>query len=62
MYYCDLVKQHPDSANEWIEEKARELNKHEMFEIPKDDTFKKSRESPKTLGVMGKIMKFLRLK
>ncbi len=35
-YYVELVKQLPTSANELIEEKARELNKHRMFEIPKE--------------------------
>ena len=41
--------------NEWIEEKAREANKVPVFPIPQDERFRKSRRSPKTLGVLASI-------
>jgi len=38
-------------ANEWIEEKARELNEIPHFPIPKESAFRKSRKSPSSRGV-----------
>ena len=38
-------------ANDWIEEKARELNKIPAFPIPTEEQFKKSRKEPSKGGV-----------
>ena len=45
--------------NKWIEEKARENNKVPHFPIPTEEQFKKSRTSPKTLGVLGHLARLL---
>jgi len=47
--------------NKWIEEKARENNKIPHFPIPTEEQFRKSRESPKTLGVLGHLRKLFRV-
>ena len=46
--------------NEWIEQKARELNKIPEFPIPKESTFKKERISRKKGGVKAIFVSFLR--
>ena len=48
--------------NSWIEEKARELNRIPHFPIPQESSFKKSRTSPKTLGVRGYLARLLKRK
>ena len=47
--------------NKWIEEKARENNKVPHFPIPTEEQFRKSRKSPKTLGVLGHLRKLFRV-
>ena len=45
--------------NKWIEEKARDNNKVPHFPIPTEEQFRKSRTSPKTLGVLGHLGRLL---
>jgi len=47
-------------ANDWIDEKAKENNGIRNFAIPMEERFQKSRKSPKTLGVLGKLYNFFR--
>ena len=48
-------------ANSWIEEKAREHNKTPHFPIPKETTFKKSRNEGQSRGgkhILAKLWPF----
>ena len=59
-YFRTQHKSFPESATEWIEEKAKELNKTSAFPIPQETTFKKSRETPSKGGVkafLGRLLK-----
>lgn len=49
-------------ANDWIEQKAREANEIQEFQIPSNSRFSYSRKSPETLGVFAKVANFLRAK
>ena len=60
LHFREMHKTHPSSSTQWIEDKAKILNKTEAFPIPQETTFKKSRESPSKGGVkafLGRLLK-----
>ena len=60
MYYVDAWKTNPESANLWIEEKAKEVNITRAFPISQETTFNYKRKSRETLGVKAHLASFLR--
>ena len=63
MYYVDAWKSHPETATQYIEEKAREANIVKAFPIPQQSEFKhsrKSRSTPRGEGVIRRLLRALR--
>jgi hypothetical protein len=62
LYFRNQFKTFPESATQYIEEKARELNETPHFPIPQEPIFKKTRTLPKTLGMKGYLSRLFKRK
>lgn len=60
LHFREMHKTHPTSSTQWIEEKARELNKTPDFPIPRKENFSKSRKTPPNPGFFASIRQKLR--
>ena len=61
LYFRQEYKQFPESATEFIEERARDHNKTPDFPIPQESTFKKSRNDAPSRGwkhILAKLWPF----